>query len=127
MIIKKIFKTTSSLILVSQLLTPISFGNENVCFAGVEAEDGGTSENSQAESFTKEQSKVDEVKRSEKSESSKNEKSKRGYFDEKLFDQAWYLGTIISGLIAFYFYSERQQRPVGFIHGNVPVYSNVDL
>ena len=41
MIVKKIFKTTSSLILVSQLFTSVSFPNKNVCFAGAKAEDGG--------------------------------------------------------------------------------------
>ena len=94
---------------------------------GPKQKTGGTLESSRAESFTKEQSKVDEVKISEKSESSKNEKSKRGYFDEKLFDNAWLLGFIISCLVFLCVDLKKRQRPVGFLHGNVPIYSNVDL
>ena len=105
------------------MLTSVSFPNENVCFAGAEAEDGGTLENSQAESFTKEQSKVDEIKRSEKSESSKNEKSQSN-FDWKVFDYCFFIGFVIGYL--YFEMSKKRQRPVRFIHGDAPVYSNVN-
>ena len=126
MIVKKIFKATSSLILVSQLSASLSFSNQDGCVVGTEvAKTGGLLENSKTKDLTKEKPKIDEIKRSEKSESSKNEKSQSS-FDEGFFYLFYCFGLILGTLIFYYFSPKREQRPIDVFHGNAPIYGNIN-